>query len=192
VATVNLRSGSVRGSEVGEVVSALVAAAVGELRAEGFDGEPEVSAALGLRYAGQNYEHAVGLDDLNVTDETLGAAFERFERLHEEFYGYSLGGETIELVEVSVSAQAATPELTPLFSAGTDVPERRRLVRFDAGEHEARVLRRAALGAGASVEGPAIVEEEDSTTLLEPGDRLSVLADGTLAIDVAAGADWIR
>ena len=66
-----------------------------------------------------------------------------------------------------------------------------RLAVFPAGSCEARVVRRNALGAGASLEGPAIVEEEDSTTLLEPGDRLSVLADGTLAIEVAAGADWI-
>ena len=125
VATVGFRSGSVRGSEVGEVVSALTGAAVEELRAEGFDGEPEVSAALGLRYAGQNYEHGVALDDLDVTDETLEAAFARFESLHHEFYGYSLAGETIELVEVSVSAQAAAPETTPLLSETSDEPERR-------------------------------------------------------------------
>ena len=116
VATVGFRSGSARGSEVGEVVSALTGAAVEELRAEGFDGEPEVSAALGLRYAGQNYEHGVALEDLDVTDETLEAAFARFESLHHEFYGYSLAGETIELVEVSVSAQAVAPEATPLLS----------------------------------------------------------------------------
>ena len=133
VATVGFRSGSVRGSEVGEVVSALTRAAVEELRAEGFDGEPEVSAALGLRYAGQNYEHGVALEDLDVTDETLEAAFARFESLHHEFYGYSLAGETIELVEVSVSAQAAAPEATPLLSETSDEPERRRSVRFDAG-----------------------------------------------------------
>ncbi len=186
VATVSFRSGSVRGAEVDDVVSALTGTTLGELRAEGFDGELEIAVALGLRYAGQNYEHAVPLDDLYVTEETLAAAFARFEALHEEFYGYSLGGETIELVEVSVSALAATPERAPLLSEPTDEPERYRPVRFDGGELEARVLRRASLRPGASLDGPAIVEEEDSTTLLERGDRLTVLPDGTLAIEVAA------
>ena len=48
-----------------------------------------------------------------------------------------------------------------------------------------RMWRRETLPAGFSLSGPAVVVEANSATLLEEGDRLTVLDDGTLQIDVA-------
>ena len=47
------------------------------------------------------------------------------------------------------------------------------------------VFDRYALRAGQIIDGPAIVEERESTTVLHRGDRLAVDANGCLLIDVA-------
>jgi N-methylhydantoinase A len=192
VATAYFRSDTVRASDVEAVVAALAWEASHELRAEGATDEPLLETRLEMRYAGQNYEHAVELDGAALDDAALRGAFTRFEALHEEFYGYRLGGQTIELVEVVVSAtvaSAARAAGTDPEPAPPDVPERSRSVRVDGGDVDATVLRRDALRPGAVVAGPAIVEEPDSTTLLHHGDSLTVLDDLALAIEVAGEED---
>jgi N-methylhydantoinase A/oxoprolinase/acetone carboxylase beta subunit len=48
------------------------------------------------------------------------------------------------------------------------------------------VHHRASLAPGTRIAGPAIVEEPDGTTLVAPGDALTVRTDGSLLVDVAA------
>jgi len=76
--------------------------------------------------------------------------------------------------------------LLAVDGAGTDAPraEGRRRVWFDDGWRDTPVYRRERLGAGAVFEGPAIVEQMDSTTVIEPGDRVRVDALGNLSVAV--------
>jgi N-methylhydantoinase A/oxoprolinase/acetone carboxylase beta subunit len=46
------------------------------------------------------------------------------------------------------------------------------------------VYRRGDLGVGSRLQGPAIVEERESTTVIGPGDELAVDASGSLRIKV--------
>jgi N-methylhydantoinase A len=66
-------------------------------------------------------------------------------------------------------------------------PEGRRKVIFEDPERplDARILWRPGLPPGFTVEGPAVIEEPNSTTLLHPGDRLTVSPHGHLVICVA-------
>jgi N-methylhydantoinase A len=60
-----------------------------------------------------------------------------------------------------------------------------RQVDFDElGRHESAIYERAHLGAGARVEGPAVVEEPAASTVLFPDDRLSVDDYGNLIVEV--------
>jgi N-methylhydantoinase A len=59
-------------------------------------------------------------------------------------------------------------------------------VWFDGAWHDTHVYRREQLGVGAEFEGPAIVEQLDSTAVIEPGDRVRVDALGNLEITVRA------
>lgn len=189
VVTVNFRSGSVVAADVSAVIARLADEAIGELRSEGYGGDPEVTAQLGMRYTGQNYEHSVPLADLDLSESGLIDALHRFEALHEAFYGYHLGGETIELVEISVSAAGDTVVVSPREELVEPTTESTRVIRVDDGAVVARVVRRASLAAGTTLDGPALVEQDDSTILLEAGDRLTVLDDRTLSIEVAARED---
>ena len=73
-------------------------------------------------------------------------------------------------------------ELQP--AAGAVTPAARRRAWFDGQWHDTPVYRREQLGVGAQLVGPAIVEQLDSTTVIEPGDRVRVDALGNLEITV--------
>jgi N-methylhydantoinase A len=68
--------------------------------------------------------------------------------------------------------------------AGGAVPADRRRAWFDGQWRDTPVYRREQLGVGAELAGPAIVEQLDSTTVIEPGDRVRVDALGNLEITV--------
>lgn len=71
------------------------------------------------------------------------------------------------------------------YGAGKKVAERRK-VRFPDGRRETPILRRESLGPGRALEGPAIIEQLDTTTVLPPGFRATVDDAGNLVIDVPA------
>jgi N-methylhydantoinase A len=113
----------------------------------------------------------------------------RFAAEHDRFYGFSLTGEPVEFVNVRVSVIG--PSTLRAFSEPPAVgaepePVTRRPVAFRGrGYLEAPVYRRETLPAGFEMEGPLVVEETDSTTIVHPGDRLTVRADGLMELLVA-------
>ena len=126
-----------------------------------------------LRYVGQSHELT-----LPLTTEALGPAqleqlLDQFHRTHDRAYGFSAPGEDVELVSVRLSAigQIAKPALAPLAkAAGEATAKGHRPVYFAESEGyvDCPVYDRYGLGAGAVVQGPAIVEEIDSTTVVHP------------------------
>ena len=60
---------------------------------------------------------------------------------------------------------------------------------FDGGFVDTPVYDRYALAQGARIAGPAIIEEREATTIIPPGDSVTVDATGTLAIDIGLAAD---
>jgi N-methylhydantoinase A len=185
------RSSRVDAALVARQFARIRGVAESELREEGFAGDPEIQLAISMRYAGQNYEHLVVLPSSEVTQQTLQDAFRTFERIHEERYGYAIAGEEIELVafHVTVTGQRQAPRLVaPLGTkAPTDPPIR--AVHFRGlGSLPSPVYRRYELPAGARLDGPCLIEEPGSTTLVEPGMNVVVLPDGQLLIDTGVGA----
>ena len=140
-----------------------------------------------LRYVGQSHELT-----LPLTTETLGPAqldqlLEQFHRTHDRAYGFSAPEEDVELVSVRLSAigQIAKPELAPLAKAtGKATAKGYRPVYFaeSKGFVDCPVYDRYALGAGAVVQGPAIVEEIDSTTVVHPQHQVRVDEVGQMVL----------
>jgi N-methylhydantoinase A len=160
-------------------------AAIAELRAEGYAGDPDVAYSINMRYLGQNYEQEVSIPSDAVTSGNLQAAYDAFIRTHEEKYGYAIENEIIELVSfrVTVSGHDEAPRLeaTPEHGEAASRPDR--AVHFHGrGQVPARILIRYALKPGTTIEGPAIIEEPGATALVEPGMRVEVLPDGQLLI----------
>lgn len=173
---------------IAERLEMLTASAVRELQEDGFAGEPLLLRSIDMRYAGQNYEREISLPPGPFTAEAAEAMIGRFSRAHDEFYGFSLEGEPVEFVNLRVSA-IGTGELGAVSQApratGTPEPWARRLVSYrDVGRVETPVYRRETIPAGFEIAGPAIIEETDSTTVVHPGDRLTVRPDGLLELHV--------
>ena len=139
-----------------------------------------------MRYAGQNYERDVRARRRAGRRGALAAAFDAFHELHHEVYGYSFPGETIELIHANVTALGPGARPAPARARrGQRCRSRARCATCASRRPRAR--RRPSSGAttlpaGAGSQGPAIVEELDSTTLVLPGQELRVLADGILPL----------
>jgi N-methylhydantoinase A len=163
--------------------------ATGELRREGFAGEPVVERAINMRYLGQNYEHEVELEGGELDEAALERAFRRFDALHAERYGYTIEGEVIELVsfKVTVSGGRAPLDLSRA-DAPNGVPRSARPVYVRGqGFLEATVVHRSALEPLESLAGPAVIEEEGSTLFIEPGMTVERSMQGALVIETGAG-----
>jgi N-methylhydantoinase A len=81
---------------------------------------------------------------------------------------------------VSLGGLAAAPARGAL----ADAQAGSRRAWFDGAWHETPIYRRERLAAGVRFDGPAIVEQLDSTTVIEPGDRVEVDALGNLVVSV--------
>jgi len=155
------------------------------LEAEGVESQAMgFQRQMDLRYRGQSYELTV---DVPMDAGGFGACIEAFHVRHEEIYGYSAPGEPVEVINLRLRAVGRTPKpsLARLEQAtGEPTPSMRRLAYFE-GPHswvETPVYRRGALGSGVELEGPAIVEQYDSTTVVYPGWGVSVDGFGVMRL----------
>ena len=127
------------------------------------------------------------MPDGAITSALLDRTLDEFHRMHEQFYGYSITGEVIELIRFNVEATGATkppvlPDL-PSCDPRITVPSGSRPVVFQGhGSVDCPIVQRDALPAGYTTIGPLIVEEMVSTTLIHPGQRLKVLPSGVISI----------
>ncbi len=162
-----------------EAVEALVEELAEQARRElAQEGIPEeritVQPSADLRYQGQSFT-------LNLPWTGLADLAGAFARAHQARYGHVLPL-PVELVNLRVAVRGPAPEVSlstlPPHRPAADKPHRHTRVAGVAGA--VPVFRREDLGAGFTVEGPALITETVSTTYLAPGWRLTVLPQGHL------------
>ena len=134
-----------------------------------------------MRYAGQSHELAVECPSGNLTGDDLGALRRRFHVEHDRSYGHGYPDEATEMVNFRLAAlgSIAKPrlkEIEPATGPASNARKGTRPVWFGtAGEFVATpVYDRSRLAAEHRFDGPAIVEEMDSTTLVLPGYAVTV------------------
>jgi N-methylhydantoinase A len=149
--------------------------------------------AADMRYVGQEHAVAVPIPS-SVADESARAEIKRaFDEAHQVRFSHSAPEEPAELVSlrVSVIGRLNKPELPRIPEGEAEPPSaaRRpdRSVTLDDHDHPVTcaVYDRAELLAGNVIDGPAIIEEAASSTLLGKGDRAVVDTYGHLVIQVA-------
>jgi len=176
-----------------DCLAALERAAREEIAAEGLDVAAIVfDRALDMRYAGQGYELRVPLDGLPtpLTAAALADIAERFHVLHASVHGHAARDAAVEIVSYRLRASVPMPKPTmpkPVMSdssvrqpqaspaggapdAKAPAPSGTRSLTLGPGRTLiAEVWRRELLPAGWSAQGPAIVEQADSTTVVPDG-----------------------
>jgi N-methylhydantoinase A len=152
----------------------------GELADEGMSvADARFLRELDLRYTGQGYELRTPLDGLYVDaldQNALAAARARFDERHAQIHGHAAADRPVEVVSYRLRVRVAVPKYAPRDEAVTSDADASaavkgtRQVRFDAkGETAAKIYDRDKLAPGARIEGPAIVEQFDATTVVPPG-----------------------
>ena len=186
-----VRSDSLDAAAINSRVQVLEDEAVAELREEGFTGEPTVRRSSNMRYLGQNYEEEIDIPAGEIDDDALAVLVESFHAHHEEMYGYRIAGEVIEIVRfnLTVAGSADRPSL-PILAAGLPAEPRsiRDVIFPGAGVLPCPVFQREDLTPDQVLQGPAIIEELDSTTLLHPGHTLTVTSRGIAVIEFPSSA----
>jgi N-methylhydantoinase A/oxoprolinase/acetone carboxylase beta subunit/N-methylhydantoinase B/oxoprolinase/acetone carboxylase alpha subunit len=167
----------------------LVASAVNDLRDEGYAGEFQVLLTLQMRYLGQSHEFAVSAPNEFFTEETYAELVERFHREHENLFGYHMRGKPAEIIRMNVTCLGSLGAVElPLVAATVESsPTSRRPVFFaEQGFVDCPIYDRESLPAGTIIEGPAVIEELSSTTVVLPDTTLEVHARGTMVISLPA------
>ena len=163
--------------EMASEARAVVALAAGEA-ANGLD---EVRH-LYMRYVGQGHEIAVRLPEGGLGDTDL--LRHAFEAAYRRLYDRAIPGQDLEVLSWTVTVSSAPPEVLPTGAPGgdrTDAAANAPL--FDNGGFvEAAMHRREALSAGASVPGPALIVEDQTTTVVSAAFDARVEADGSILL----------
>jgi N-methylhydantoinase A len=145
--------------------------------------------AADMRHARQNHELAVAVPS-RLGRDGLPRLERAFHAAHERAYGYAAAAEPVEAVTLRVTATVpvAPPRMPELAARGGTLRDARtgtRRVWFARGGFVAcPVYARVRLPRGARVRGPAIVEQPDATTVIEPGDVGRVDRFGNILVAV--------
>jgi N-methylhydantoinase A/oxoprolinase/acetone carboxylase beta subunit len=164
------------------------------VREAGVSGTLSVAKSADMRYVGQGYELSVPIPDGPVDGRTAAALRSAFDRVYAHRYGYSDPKAAVELVTAAVTVTGAGPEvrLAEQPPGARDVAQAQkpsRSVYFPEvrGYIECAIYDRARLPVGATIAGPAIVEEPESTSVLPPGALAEVDRWANLLVKIGDG-----
>ena len=143
-----------------------------------------------MRYRGQGYEIEILLPDANGKTE-VSELENLFGKEYERVFSTSFLREPLEIVNVKVEAVGPPPSMQAGYhllrkADGAALKGRRQVYSPEAqGMVSCPVYDRAALKPGDTVEGPALIEEKESTSVINAGDRVTVDAGLNLIADIA-------
>jgi N-methylhydantoinase A len=177
--------GRITADEVRALFAELEKQAEGRLRSW-FNGPIRIERSAEMRYGEQIFEIDVALDGLDWSAASLVDAIEdRFHRRHEELYTYSSPGQEVVFVNARVAAVGEVSQrgegAKAAATASACKPVGTRKAYF-GGWRDIPVYAFDKLQPGHSLEGPAIIEAETTTVLIDSGDCVSVNALGWLDI----------
>ena len=160
---------------------------VAELRSQlrRAEASTDVTTYVACRYLGQNYEQEVRTEFGHV-DRSFELAVpigpeaidfvarlaDGYHATHKAAYGYEMRDQPIQSVYLGATALSPAPDvlIRPYSGEGDGAPPVTRRVLASAGRWvDARIANRDTLAVGEVLDGPAVIEEADSTTWVPPG-----------------------
>ena len=170
-------------TEFERILEDLTGQTIGDLSTSIVGQEPVISRRVGLRYSGQGYDIPIDLPGGPVDLTSLESAF---HVEHERQYGFARRDQQVQLVNIWVSAELpiSNDPRSPSerIEAKRPAPRTTRPVYLSGTWHDTAVYDRSSLRPGQRIEGPAIIEQLDSTTLIWPGEHARIDAWDQIAI----------
>jgi N-methylhydantoinase A len=153
--------------------------AIAQMESEGFARDAiTIQRSADVRFQGQAYELTMEMPDRTLTEDDAPALFDQFLATYEQTYGEGTAwkGVPASLINYSVTVTGSQnrPDLAKAVAAGHDLAietrETRRVFLPQQREWaEIPVIDQAHFPSGAKVEGPAIIDENDTTIYVPPG-----------------------
>jgi len=156
----------------------------------GPDGLEEVRLAY-MRYHGQGHEIVVALPVRPLTADDVSTLHEAFETEYRRLYGRSVPGQQPEILSWTLSVTAPKPAViggtAPAGGATPEATGTRQMFDPTTSDYvEATVYRRADIGLGVTIPGPAALAEDQTTTIVPGGFSASVNELGHLVLSRAS------
>jgi N-methylhydantoinase A len=161
------------------------------LAAEGFAPEDiEVARQIEVRYVGQDRALSITLGDEPFDTGAKDATGTLFHELYDREFKYSVPELPIEtkglrLSAIGMTAKPTLPELELVGGDAADAKVHETDVWFEGAWHPTAYYDRAKLKPGMRFDGPAIVEQYDSTTIVPPNTGVHIDHVGNLMITIA-------
>jgi N-methylhydantoinase A len=150
------------------------------------DAETSITRTADMRYVGQGHEIRVRIPSGDLDRSSIEAIQDAFDDAYRQAFGRICDGVPVETVHWRVTVSGPKPEATSvrIEAASSDAEKGVRDVLFDGRDAPVKtpVYSRYALRRGFSLQGPAIVEEAESTTVVPPGWHLLVHDCGALVL----------
>ncbi|CAG4932381.1 hydantoinase/oxoprolinase family protein [Acidithrix sp. C25] len=182
------RFSSTSDREIEKLLGELHQEASTELLGEGVSADlQEVTYSVDVRYHGQGFEVTIGLSSNEVSGAILEIIGDRFAKEHERLFTFALDTEC-ELVHLRAVVQGEHPKVSAEMIAQADSDASSavistREIYVDGAMASASIYDRRKLRANNVINGPAIVTEMDSTTLILPGHAGKLDTFGNLIIN---------
>lgn len=186
--TVRLRLHDVNLEAIQHRLKGLLAQATAWFNAENITTADRITRAkLDMRYVGQNFELTI---DIPHEIESVASLSDTFFSAHERQYGYHSDDDPIEIVTIRLIALGQLPKPRPTRSARSTDPvseplEVRHVWFGPSAPTSTPVHDRSLLLAGQTLDGPAVIEQLDATTVLFPNDTLQIDENMNMIIQVA-------
>jgi N-methylhydantoinase A len=155
--------------------------------------EGSVTRVADMRYVGQGHEITVEIPNGELSQDSAAVIVERFTKEYEFRYNRSITDVALETVTWRVVVSAKTPQIVPnqpMNTGGSNALKGYRSVWFPPALNAAPeatqtpVYSRYLLNAGDSFDGPVIIEEMESTTVVGPASRVSIDEYRNIVIDM--------
>ena len=156
---------------------------------QGTDSDVVVERQVSMRYAGQGWEIPVSIGENSTFDDSAADLLSsRFTKAYEEFFGRAIDDLPIETVSWSVRVsslipQRASVELSAIPGDAPTCDSYREAYDAASGQKvTTKLFNRDTLVPGQAIDGPAIIAEQQTTTVIASHHRCTVQPDGTLLI----------
>lgn len=150
----------------------------------------EVQYQTDIRYSGQAFQLSLAVTEDELNTQGLAILTDEFDKQHEQLFTFAHGKDhEIVMIRAVVKAKSSLKaDLDEVGSEKTDPNDAKihdTRFYYDGAWHEAAIYARRKLGVASVIEGPAIIQEMDSTTLVLPGHTATVDKVGNLLINPA-------
>jgi len=160
------------------------------LKSDGFaEQDIHIQRSMEMRYVGQIHECTVDIDSYRIDSSTIEQVKNAFHDRHEQLFTYSERHNPVELVNIesTMYGRVERPRPAELSATGTSVEQaikahRKLIFSADSNPVNVPVYDGAKVSVGNRIQGPAVVEEETATLVIEPGWQIELHTSASYVI----------